>query len=74
MFVNNEMKITVFNDGPIEVAGPLTVLNEDGAVVAKYEEGEMIYFCRCGQSKDKPFCDGSHDDCKFKHKVVTKGK
>jgi len=27
--------------------------------------GGHVGFCRCGQSKNKPFCDGSHKTCGF---------
>jgi CDGSH-type Zn-finger protein len=25
----------------------------------------LVALCRCGQSKNKPFCDGAHKDCGF---------
>jgi CDGSH-type Zn-finger protein len=28
--------------------------------------------CRCGQSKNKPLCDGSHTAAQFKGKPLTK--
>jgi CDGSH-type Zn-finger protein len=34
----------------------------DGSVVTK--EGAFS-LCRCGQSKNKPFCDGTHKTCGF---------
>lgn len=34
----------------------------DGSVV--YKEGKFS-LCRCGASKKKPFCDGSHNECGF---------
>lgn len=29
------------------------------------EKGREYYFCRCGRSKQQPFCDGSHRDTSF---------
>jgi CDGSH-type Zn-finger protein len=66
------VKVTVFDDGPIEIQGPVTVYNEFGKVIATYDSEETLYLCRCGQSNDKPFCDGSHDDTGFCHKVRPK--
>jgi CDGSH-type Zn-finger protein len=29
------------------------------------EEGKTYYWCACGQSKNQPFCDGSHKTTSF---------
>ena len=35
--------------------------------------GEMKAFCMCGQSKNGPFCDGSHKGTDFTPEVVKAG-
>ncbi len=44
-------------DGPYRVRGGIQVVGADGA---GYEVRERQTLCRCGQSRNKPFCDGSH--------------
>ena len=34
--------------------------------VVELEEGNAYYWCACGQSKNQPFCDGSHNGTEFK--------
>jgi CDGSH-type Zn-finger protein len=43
--------------GPIWVRGGIEVVSADGEA---YEVRNRVTLCRCGQSKNKPFCDGSH--------------
>jgi len=61
--------ITVFDNGPIEIAGPILIVDENGHAVP-FDSSESVFFCRCGQSSDKPFCDGTHDTCGFVHKLT----
>jgi len=56
-------KVEVFKDGPIMMEGPITLIGSDGR---RKVVGDACYFCRCGASKSKPFCDGSHKDIGFK--------
>jgi CDGSH-type Zn-finger protein/uncharacterized Fe-S cluster protein YjdI len=44
-------------NGPLEITGNLEVCAGTGRTVERVNEAR---FCRCGNSKNKPFCDGSH--------------
>jgi CDGSH-type Zn-finger protein len=43
--------------GPIWVKGGVAVVSSDGKA---YEVRNRVTLCRCGQSRNKPFCDGTH--------------
>ena len=49
--------------GPLWVRGFIAVIAADGH---RYEVRNRVTLCRCGASKTKPFCDGSHAAIKFK--------
>jgi CDGSH-type Zn-finger protein len=53
--------ITVRPNGSLRVTGA-TLIGADGNVIT---ERESYSLCRCGHSKDKPFCDGAHRECGF---------
>lgn len=52
--------VTVRDNGPNRIQGPVTVVDIDGNVVRQVPEGERLALCRCGHSETKPFCDGTH--------------
>ncbi|MDH5444059.1 MAG: CDGSH iron-sulfur domain-containing protein [Gammaproteobacteria bacterium] len=60
--------ITVLKDGPLQVQGNFRVYNTIGELV-EYE-GEML-LCRCGASKNKPLCDGSHTESGFTDSCIV---
>ncbi|MCU0424757.1 MAG: CDGSH iron-sulfur domain-containing protein [Candidatus Kapabacteria bacterium] len=60
--------ITVKNNGSIRVEGDFQLL--DGAGNAFDLQGKTaISLCRCGESANKPFCDGAHKNCGFTSEV-----
>ncbi len=44
-------------NGSLRISAPLTIIDENGN---RQEMQENVYLCRCGSSKNKPFCDGTH--------------
>lgn len=54
--------IFVAPNGPYVVSGGLDLLDTDWAEGASKEHFTL---CRCGDSKNKPFCDGAHWNSKF---------
>ena len=59
-----DVSIRTRENGPLLVTGPITLVDHEGNA---FELGakETIALCRCGQSKNRPFCDGQHKACGF---------
>ncbi|HPS26420.1 MAG TPA: CDGSH iron-sulfur domain-containing protein [Bacteroidales bacterium] len=47
----------IIENGPAIVKGKCTIVDKNGQ---ESETKEVVAICRCGKSKNKPFCDGSH--------------
>ena len=54
------MKITLTENGPYKVTGPVTIIDADGNEFELPDDGRPVALCRCGGSRTKPFCDSSH--------------
>jgi len=54
-----DVTITVRENGPYKVVGPVRVMDPQGREFV-LPEGSAIALCRCGHSRNKPFCDASH--------------
>ncbi len=55
--------VVVSKDGPYEVAGGITLVDP---ATGQTSATTRYTLCRCGRSKNKPFCDGTHWDIGFK--------
>ena len=74
--INDKYSIKVSKDGPYLVSGSIPLLEkiikydskwdtcewQDGKT---YPQQEQYALCRCGQSHNKPFCNGAHLKVKF---------
>jgi CDGSH-type Zn-finger protein len=74
--IKSEVKVVVTKDGPYMVSGniPLakqTIVSDAAGDSLEWRAGEPLpaqasyALCRCGHSKNKPFCDGTHTKIKF---------
>jgi CDGSH-type Zn-finger protein len=54
--------ITLRPNGPMLIQGDVTIIGSDGE---ELDRGGRAAFCRCGASKNKPFCDMSHKSSGF---------
>lgn len=51
------LRIRLRHNGPLVLQGPVRVVREDGTLI---REANSMALCRCGASREAPFCDGSH--------------
>ncbi len=59
---SRESEIFVLKDGPYNVTG-IRLDDPDGSEPVTHDHYSL---CRCGASRNKPFCDGTHSDVEFK--------
>ena len=60
----NLVTVTVKPNGPLLVMGPITLTDPTGKLVT-LPAGKAVALCRCGQSRNKPVCDMSHEEAGF---------
>jgi CDGSH-type Zn-finger protein len=54
-----DVKVIVRNNGPIRLEGDIVILDQEGRPFGLAGR-TVVSLCRCGQSANKPFCDGTH--------------
>ena len=52
-------------NGPLVLQGPVRLVDHLGNEFKLPVGKEHVALCRCGRSRTKPFCDGSHRECGF---------
>ncbi len=57
-----KVKVTPFKDGPLGIEGNLEICSGTGRTVNRVTKTTL---CRCGQSANKPYCDGTHKKVGF---------
>ena len=57
-------EIMPYRDGPLVVRGSFILLDEEGREI---DPGRRtVALCRCGRSRLRPFCDGSHRRARYR--------
>ena len=57
------LSVQPIKDGPLMVKGNVTIVSGSGR---NSWTGKQVFLCRCGESANKPFCDGQHKKAGFK--------
>jgi CDGSH iron-sulfur domain-containing protein 3 len=60
----SDVEIKVRDNGPYKVSGQVRLIDAEGKEF-ELEGDRPIALCRCGRSRNKPFCDASHKWTEF---------
>ncbi|WP_042143257.1 CDGSH iron-sulfur domain-containing protein [Paucisalibacillus sp. EB02] len=55
--MSEKVVIKVNDNGSLRITGDVELVDGEGNV---FEKKKSFSLCRCGQSENKPFCDGTH--------------
>jgi CDGSH-type Zn-finger protein len=56
------LTIQPITNGPNRCEGPLAIHGPDGRIASS----DLTFLCRCGESRRKPYCDGTHKKIGFR--------
>lgn len=60
----DEVVIVPYRNGPLIVRGPVVLRDQEGNEI---DPGRSpVALCRCGRSRLRPFCDGTHASSRFR--------
>ena len=62
---DEKLTIRLREHGPLVLPAKFIIVDHQGNEMPLPAGKENIALCRCGASKSKPFCDGSHKTCGF---------
>jgi CDGSH-type Zn-finger protein len=68
---DEKLTIRMRENGPLVLPAKFVIVDHQGNAFPLPEGKENIALCRCGQSKIKPFCDGSHRTCGFQSAEIA---
>ncbi|MFZ1996745.1 MAG: CDGSH iron-sulfur domain-containing protein [Solirubrobacteraceae bacterium] len=60
----DEVVIVPYQDGPYVIRGTVVLRDQDGRPIPTGRR--TIALCRCGKSRIRPFCDGTHHVIRFR--------
>ncbi len=61
------VSLKINDNGPYVISGDVTIVDVEGNKLSW--KGSAVALCRCGQSSNKPFCDGTHNKAGFSSEV-----
>lgn len=65
----SKTKLTINNNGSVRIEGDFEIVDKNGNNYG-LQGREVLSICRCGLSKNKPFCDGAHNG-HFEHEAIA---
>ena len=67
----SEVTITPYRNGPYLLRGDFKLVDQQGNEIDPRRK--IVALCRCGRSRMRPFCDGTHKTIRFEADGAAEG-
>ena len=69
---DSRILIRLRKNGPVVIEGDFDFIDFDKSDIKINNDKPVVALCRCGASKNKPFCDGTHRNIEFDGSISKK--